>query len=300
MFFPPQYIITIDRVCICIIYRVIITFFPLINNFKHFPNRFSSLLAEIYTQPSYYAHRVENSNTTNPVGFVRLGVAAAVATTSPPSQDKSVLFDILCKERQQEDGAPTHAPSDPATLVESKDPFYDLRHTLTQLNMSLPRRNGLKSNIDSATSNATNHGPDTSKTKTATRRKQPVDEKPGSLCSGGLSSSSATATTDDERTTRLRARNVAKLPSMSNKNSTLNDCPSGSGQEEKRSSINTKSRSVPTAAAVSSGDDSASRSNRSQRASSNTSSTLRNDNIRTTKTSRLRAAALGKYLIIQY
>lgn len=225
-------------------------------------------------------------------GGVAHSFTATAAGEAPPAQDKSVLFDILCKERVQEGGSAV----EPAT--ESKDPFFDLRHTLEQLNMSHPRRNGLKTNIESTaavssklstTSTSNGIGIDSSSTRTkTTRRNKPLDENQSSLCGAGgaasTSSAAASSSTDDERTMRLRSRNALAKRTVNG-----SSCPpSGGGSEDKRMSIHTKSRVV-----VSSGDEV--RANRTQKGdASQVSSSLRNDSIRTTKTSRLRAAALGK------
>lgn len=189
------------------------------------------------------------------------------------TKDKSVLFDILRQERQEEVGG-----AGPETdLVELKDAFSDLRYTLQQLNMSIPRRNvSMATATDrpirealAKTSSSDINIIDSRKPK-ATQRHKTLEENINSLCSDGAS----TSTTDDELTMRLRTRNIA---------------------ENKKTSINRSK------VAVLSGDEI--KLKRSLRVD-NSQSSQRSDNIRTTKTSRLRAAALGnvqsRYLVTTF
>lgn len=228
---------------------------------------------EIHTQPRNYGLLA------NDVGFVRVTNDDQFQQAGP--QDKSCLFEILCKERNREGFGASVAP--PLVSGSSRDPFTDLRHTLEQINMSLPKRNGLKTTADTITvaANSKVFPSSNGAEPRRTRRNKTLDENHLVV---------ASSSTDDERTMRLRTRNVLR-------SATSARCPSSGIEQEKKTTTakvsinNNKSRILATTTAVapgSSGTDEV-KSSRSQKGD-----VSRNDNIRTTKTSRLRAAALGE------
>ena len=215
------------------------------------------LLADFYTQSTSYDA---------PDAF---GGGLVASAPSPPGvKDKSCLFDILRKERQQTEEGEELRPD-----ITPRDPFFDLRQTLEQLNMSTSRRNGLNGTQAAATAKvSTANNSESLKAKPTTRRsKQQLEENVNLLLAAGASSSSAvTSSTDDERTMRLRTSTRSSLSKQRVNN----------GEEKK-----TGFRSIRSAAASSGAED--------RRSQKSDATSPKNDNIRTTRTSRLRAAAQG-------
>lgn len=237
-----------------------------------------------------------------------------ISCESSGARDTSVLFNILCKEREQE--------AEEEDKCRKGDSFFDRHRTLDQLNMSLSRRNNGTSGLRTTTnierpsslrSSASNNGPAAADGKTkaiATRRTRalPGEQHQQQIVSDRdrASSSASTAitasSTDDEPTMRLRARNVAR---RSNPGLSSEGHSGGEGGSMTNNKSTTATRSVPVS---SSGDEN--RSSRQLRGgaigsdSSHISSggggvansvAAKGGNIRTTKTSRLRAAALGEF-----
>lgn len=157
--------------------------------------------------------------------------------------------------------------------------------------MSLPRRNGLRTHNDTAATSRVSPLQATTSNGVESKTKSTRSLCGTAMTAASTSSSSAPATDDEQRTMRLRSRNSARrLPSQSNGGGGGGSSCPPSGAEEKRAG------SVRSRLVASSGDEvhHQQRTNRSQRDVSSQNS-QRSDNIRTTKTSRLRAAALGEF-----
>lgn len=236
-------------------------------------NRNEVVGSEIYSRPTK-CDIVGNELCPATTGLLKSQSSHLISGLSADGvRDTSVLFDILYKERQVQE------------LSQARDSFFDQHQSLDQLNMSLSskRSNGLRTSVSAVSS----HNGSESKTKTTRRTKVALSDNASSVCGASSSTAITASSTDDEPTMRLRTR-ITETRRLGQSNGST--CPS---EDNKQAMTNTKSRIVP----VSSGD----QNNKSKGdATCHISGSARNGNIRTTKTSRLRAAALGEIIRCEF
>lgn len=228
-------------------------------------NRNEVVGGEIYSRPTK-CDIVGNEQCPATTGLLKSQSSHLISGLSGGVRDTSVLFDILYKERKVQE------------LSQARDSFFDQHQAPDQLNMSLSskRSNGLRTSVSAVSSQ---NGSE-SKTKNTRRTKVAVSDNASSVCGASSSAAITASSTDDEPTMRLRTR-IAETRRSGQSN--------GSSEDSKQVMTNNKSRIVP----VSSGD----QNNKSKGDTiSHISGSARNGNIRTTKTSRLRAAALGEMI----